>query len=92
VINYIVSYDISDDKLRDRVSDILEGYGFRVQESVFECKFSPDEFDKIINRLESMIKTNSNIRIYPLCKDCLKKALEIGEKKRIVGQEGYAIF
>ena len=33
----LVSYDISDDKRRRKVCKILEGYGYRVQYSVFEC-------------------------------------------------------
>ena len=37
MIFLIVSYDISDNKRRKRVSDILEGYGMRVNRSLFEC-------------------------------------------------------
>jgi CRISPR-associated protein Cas2 len=92
MITYIVSYDISNDKLRNRVSDVLEGYGFRVQESVFECQFNPDDLGKVVNRLENLITNNDNIRIYPLCKDCIKKALEIGKTKLVAGKKGYAIF
>jgi len=92
MITYIVSYDISNDNFRNRVSDVLEGYGFRVQESVFECQFNADELGIVINRLENLIANNDNIRIYPLCKDCIKKALEIGKTKLIVGKKGYAIF
>jgi CRISPR-associated protein Cas2 len=33
----VVSYDISDDKRRRKVAQIMEGYGYRVQYSVFEC-------------------------------------------------------
>lgn len=38
---YVVVYDISSDKQRKKVSDLLEGYGLRVQYSVFECVFKP---------------------------------------------------
>ena len=34
---YIVSYDISDPKRLRKVAKILEGYGSRIQFSVFEC-------------------------------------------------------
>ena len=33
----LVVYDIADDRRRGKLSDFLEGYGRRVQESVFEC-------------------------------------------------------
>jgi CRISPR-associated protein Cas2 len=34
---YVITYDISNNKERRLVSKVLEGYGFRVQKSVFEC-------------------------------------------------------
>lgn len=36
-IRYLVSYDICDPKRLRRVAKICEGYGFRIQFSVFEC-------------------------------------------------------
>lgn len=37
----IVSYDISNDKLRNKFSKYLEKFGFRLQCSVFQIKNSP---------------------------------------------------
>ena len=37
---YLVVYDISNSKRLNRTARILEGYGFRIQESVFYCKLS----------------------------------------------------
>lgn len=34
---YLITYDISCNKRRQKISDLLEGYGSRVQHSVFEC-------------------------------------------------------
>ena len=34
---YVISYDISENKIRNKVAKILEGYGKRIQYSVFEC-------------------------------------------------------
>ena len=34
---YIAVYDVSDNKERERVAKVLEGYGIRVQKSSFEC-------------------------------------------------------
>lgn len=38
---YLVVYDISCDRERGRTAAVLEGYGVRVQESVFEVRLSP---------------------------------------------------
>ena len=37
---YLIIYDISDEKRLAKTARILEGYGFRIQESVFYCKLS----------------------------------------------------
>jgi CRISPR-associated protein Cas2 len=34
---YIIAYDITDDDRRQKVADILLGWGRRIQYSVFEC-------------------------------------------------------
>ena len=38
--SFIVSYDIADPKRLRRVARLLEGYGYRLQESVFYCQLS----------------------------------------------------
>lgn len=35
--HYLISYDISDPKRLRRVARIMEGYGYRIQFSVFQC-------------------------------------------------------
>ena len=42
---YVVVYDIPNDKRRKKVSDLLEGYGQRVQYSVFECTLTQAKYD-----------------------------------------------
>lgn len=50
----VVSYDISNDKLRTKFSKYLSRYGHRLQYSVFEIDNSP----KIINNIVTDIKNN----------------------------------
>jgi len=38
---YLVSYDVSDPRRLRRVARILEGFGTRLQFSVFECPLDP---------------------------------------------------
>jgi CRISPR-associated protein Cas2 len=70
----VVSYDIPDNKRRSRVAKVLEGYGYRVQKSVFECELSPELYEKMKKRLEKRIKPDQDsIRYYYLCQNCLGK-------------------
>jgi CRISPR-associated protein Cas2 len=51
----LVSYDISDDRRRDRVSKVLLGFGDRVQYSVFCCALSPRERIQLADKLRPHI-------------------------------------
>ena len=42
---YVISYDISDTKTRNQLAKILEGYGTRIQYSVFECYMGREKFN-----------------------------------------------
>lgn len=78
---YVVSYDISSNKLRNKLAKLLEEYGIRVQYSVFECNLKPAEYKKLEeNIIKTMAGSNEgNIRIYAICRDCKEKINAIGE-------------
>jgi len=88
---YVIAYDIDDDKRRSRISKLLEEYGVRVQESVFECNLSPRLYEELLNKLTGNAKEGVNVRIYPVCKDCYLKAIGMGELKVHPGLKGYEI-
>jgi CRISPR-associated protein Cas2 len=69
---YIVVYDIPSDKRRLKVANLLEGYGKRVQYSVFECILTQVKYDELRQRLKKKVKlTEDNIRFYPLSRHTL---------------------
>lgn len=53
--HYIVSYDISDDKRRTEVYELLLGYGDHVQYSVFLCELNAVELSGLRRRLRDAI-------------------------------------
>lgn len=63
---YIVIYDITDDQERRRVSKVLEGYGFRVQKSAFECLLSRSGRDRLEKYLEEITLESGFVTIYQL--------------------------
>ncbi len=64
---YVVAYDIPCNKRRQRVSDLLEGYGRRVQYSVFECLLSAAKYDELRKRLRKRVNLDEDsVRFYPL--------------------------
>lgn len=87
----VISYDITDDKRRSRVMKVLEGHGRRVQYSVFECDLRPEALEKLRARLLKLIDANQDdLRIYPLCENCLAKTQMLGRAKRYE-RAGYVI-
>lgn len=70
----IVSYDISDDKLRSRFSKYLEKFGYRLQYSVFQLKQSPKIIKNISVEIEGQFKKSfsqaDSVVIFDLSKQC----------------------
>lgn len=74
---YLIAYDITDNKCRNRVSHILEGYGVRVQFSVFECILKSPIFEELMGKLSEVLnKHEDSLRIYRICRSC-KENIEI---------------
>lgn len=69
----VVSYDISDDKRRRKVAAIMEGYGYRVQFSVFECNLTKKQMAEMKRALRPLVKAKEmdSIRFYPLPADAV---------------------
>jgi CRISPR-associated protein Cas2 len=75
----VVVYDIADDKRRLRLSNFLEGYGRRVQESVFECFVSLSEMKTLHQKVLKKVKpAEDNVRFYWIPVDALPRTLIIG--------------
>ena len=75
----MISYDISETRIRNKVSKILEGFGRRIQYSVFECNLEEKVFNRLYKQLlEQTIDSDSDsIRIYRLCKKCIEESVTI---------------
>jgi len=57
---YIVTYDISDPKRLRGVARTLEGYGVRLQFSVFECLLDSMRLSKAKSALEAVIDASED--------------------------------
>ncbi len=77
---YVVSYDISSDRLRTKVSKTLEEFGRRVQYSVFECHLTDRQFQELYARLMKLAADmeDGSIRFYQICANCEARVRTIG--------------
>jgi len=69
----VVSYDITSDKRRNKIANILKDYGVRVQYSVFECILEKKKLKEMVERILKVYNNmEDTVRIYHLCKTCNK--------------------
>ena len=83
-MRYLIIYDISDDNLRNRISELLKDYGLqRIQYSAFIGNLRRDKLNSLTVDLRRLIgEAVENVQIYPLCDLCFKGRREIGKPKR----------
>jgi CRISPR-associated protein Cas2 len=75
----VVVYDIPDDKRRLKLSNFLEGYGQRIQLSVFECFLSLDEMRQLFDKVKKQVKSSEdNVRFYWISQEAVSRVLTIG--------------
>lgn len=57
---YLVAYDIRDDKRLRRIAICMEGFGERIQYSVFICDLSDHEFVDMRTEVEERMKPSED--------------------------------
>ena len=82
MINLLIVYDIPDDKTRRIVGDILEGFGTRVNRSVFECRVkNAGQRKKLQDALSRVIDPDlDSMRVYALCANCTASSTALGKE------------
>jgi len=79
-LRYIICYDILNDKRRAKVAKCLDGFGDRIQFSVFEAVLDHALFEKLIGKLRKLIdQEEDQIRAYTLCLSCAAKVRRLGK-------------
>jgi len=77
----VIAFDISDDRVRYRVVEVLREYAVRVQKSVFEAAMLPaPDLQRLRERIEELIDpTTDRVRYYVLCGACVPRILVSGQ-------------
>jgi CRISPR-associated protein Cas2 len=77
----LIVYDIPDNKRRTKLANFLEGYGRRVQYSVFECFLTLSQMQELYEKVEKRVDSEEdNIRFYWISKNANSKTLTIGSE------------
>ncbi len=87
---FVVCYDIADNKRRYKVAACLDGYGDRVQGSVFELRVERTLLDRCLDEVSGLIDAaEDSVVVYRLCAACEKERVYwgVGEQVAHIGEE-----
>ena len=78
----VIAYDIQSDRLRTKVSKMLEEYGSRANKSVFECLLTQSEEMNLKAEIIAIIdKSSDSVLFYELCKYCYAGQWKTGNQE-----------
>lgn len=66
-MNYLICFDITDDKTRRKVVNTLQAFGERVQYSVFEVQLKPTQLEHLRTTMQKCLEDTDKLMIIPLC-------------------------
>ena len=79
---FLLTYDIADPKRLAKVAKAMEAVGERVQDSVFEAYLNDVELDKLLKKVQKVMKAEEDsLRVYVLCEACRGKIRCVGQGK-----------
>lgn len=82
----VYCYDVADERVRSRVSEMLEKRATRVQESVFEARLPKTAADRLFDRLLALLMEGDKLRMYAIGASGLPRCRSHGGGP--IGEEG----
>lgn len=70
---YVICYDITKPARWRKVYKHLHGYGRRLQYSIFRCRLTKLQMEKLRWELEKMLTVEDKLFILPICEGCERR-------------------
>jgi CRISPR-associated protein Cas2 len=84
--SYLVAYDVRDDVRLRRTARLIEGYGERVQYSLFRCRLSTTELERLRWELARLLEPEDSLLIIPLCGQCARRVQNL-DRRQLWGED-----
>lgn len=68
---WLICYDVRDPKRLRKTAKHMEGYGARMQYSVFRCWLTPRQLECLRWELTGFLKPEDDVLFIPLCSTCV---------------------
>ncbi len=69
---YLVCYDIRNARRLRKAAKLVEGYGQRLQYSVFRCYLSDRQLQEMRWRLTELLEPADDVMMIPVCTRCVE--------------------
>lgn len=77
---FLISYDVRDEKRLRKCAQTLEGYGQRIQFSVFRCYLSERTLQRLRWELSTILNLEDDLLVVRLCNSCVASIRANNEK------------
>jgi CRISPR-associated protein Cas2 len=68
---WLVCYDVRDAKRLRRAAQHMEGYGERMQYSIFRCWLTPNQVQGLRWEMTELLEAEDDVLFIPLCARCV---------------------
>jgi CRISPR-associated protein Cas2 len=91
-MQYVISYDISDNGRRSRLAASLLDFGARVEESVFVADLDEALAARMLERIQHHLDpTFDKVHVFRLCKDCAGHTVVFAAGREVAEPDYYII-
>lgn len=84
---YVICYDITEPKRWKKVYKRLHGYGRRLQYSIFRCRLTKIEVEKLRWELEKELSKDDKLLILNICERCENKTVSLNRPESWVQED-----
>jgi CRISPR-associated protein Cas2 len=78
---YLICYDIRDPKRWRRCFKLLKGYGGSLQYSIFRCRLTKRQLERLRWELETELEAEDSLLIIGLCDGCSERVVARNTKE-----------
>jgi CRISPR-associated protein Cas2 len=91
-VQYVICYDIADDRRRDRLAALLLNYGKRVQESVFVANLDGELAERMTAEVQKVLDAEQDrVHIFHLCGACVEGTVVFGTAEVVEDRAWYVV-
>jgi len=91
-MQYVICYDIADDRRRNHLAQALLDFGPRIQESVFVANLDDELKETMMARIRKIVdERDDRVHVFVQCSVCANKVIALGQVEIVPDREFYVL-